>query len=94
MRVGGEGKKYMAWLKSFILSVSPGHGLSFWQCLREGQSLSRTFGGQEIFRRCWGGSEVGQNSEVRGDFCTGPPKLLTPLCRCGLIQPLAWDAAP
>lgn len=84
----------MAWLKSFILSVSPGHSLSFWQCLREEKILSPTLGGQKVFRRCWGGSEVGQNSEVRGDFCPGPPKLLTPPCRSWLFQPFARDAAP
>lgn len=94
MRVGGEGKKYMAWLKSFILSVSPGHSLSFWQCLREEKILSPTLGGQEVFRKCWGGNEVGQNSEVRGDFCPGPPKLLTPPCRSWLFQSFARDAAP
>lgn len=52
--------------KVFILSVSPGQNLSFWQCLGEEKILSHTFGRQEVFGRCWGGSEVGQHLEARG----------------------------
>ena len=52
--------------KVFILSVSPGQNLSFWQCLGEEKILSHTSGRQEVFGRCWGSSEVGQHLEARG----------------------------
>lgn len=60
MRVGGKGKKYTARLKSFHYSLSlsrPQHKfLGMFE--RREKSLS-DFGGQEVFRRCWGWMKSG-----------------------------------
>lgn len=58
---------------NFSFSVSPGHNVSFWQCLREEEILSHTFGGQEVFRRCWGGKEVGGILRCVLTSAQGPP---------------------